>query len=159
MVDHVIGEFTYRPALVGSGAHGLMDLSGQARAIYRRHPWMAEAHASQGVLGPNAITYLDWALSTLTASALQSQQKLEAVGVLSALVRMLVANEMEDAPASRASRDWQTATAAHLTAKAQDGQHPHLASALAAAVTEPQHTNDLFDRVVQRAITGLLADA
>ena len=156
MVDEVIGEFTYPPELVGSGPLGLLALSRQARIIYLRHPWMVEAHAHQPVLGPNAIAYLDWALSTLKEAPHSSRDKLETIGVLSALVRMLAGNELEHDRAGRASRDWQEATAAHLASQAREGEHPHVAAALLdsrAGATEPP---DLFDRIVIRTIAGLL---
>ena len=158
MIDEVIGEFTYGPALTGSGTHGLLTLSRQARAVYRRHPWMIEAHANQPFLGPNAITYLDRALSTLADSPLLAQQKLEAIGVLAALVRMLAANEREAQRSRRSSREWQAATAAHLLTHARDGRHPELAEVLARTAVEPAHTKDLFDRIVLRTMTGLLAE-
>lgn len=156
MVDTVIGEFTYEPSLSGSGPDGLLALSRQARAIYLRHPWMVEAHANQPVLGPHAITYLDWALSTLTEGPHSSQDKLETIGVLSALVRMLVANELEHGRAGRASREWQEATAAHLAAQARDGEHPHVAAVLVDSATGSTEPRDLFDRIVTRTLAGLL---
>ena len=156
MVDEVIGEFSYESDLEASGISGLLALCHEARAIYLRHPWMLEAHANQPVLGPNAITYLDWALATLNNAPVSSQDKLETIGVLSALVRMLVTNELEHERASRASHDWRARTAAHLADHARDGRHPHLAAVLATTTTEPFHERDLFDRVILRTLTGLL---
>lgn len=156
MADAVTGEFVYAPDLPSSGARGLLVLARQARDIYLRHPWMVESRSVRGVLGPNAVTYLDAALSTLEGTPHRAQEKLEAIGVLSTLVLMLAEGEIEHAKAGPDSGDWREATAAHLVAQADAGRHPHLAAALVASAIEPADPGVLFDRVVMRTLTGLL---
>src|SRR5450759_1405422 len=52
MTDTVIGEFTYRRKLSGSGPEGLLALARQARSVYRRHPWMLNVSNAGPALEP-----------------------------------------------------------------------------------------------------------
>jgi AcrR family transcriptional regulator len=165
MTDTAIGEFTYSRKLVGSGPEGLLSLARQARSLYRRHPWMLDVSAPGPVLGHNALEYLEHALSALHDLAISSQQKLEAIGILSGLVKLLATNESEHQQAGRLPAEWQAATAMRLVGQATDGQHPHLADVLARTPaaripTVSASTQDTqFDRVVLRVLRGLLGPA
>jgi hypothetical protein len=117
-----------------------------------------DAQQHQGVLGPNAVTYLDAALSTLHGTPHRGQDKLEAIGVLSGLVRLLVTSEIADARVGRRMSEWRDATTAHLISAATDGEHPHLAAVLEAARGESPTADGLFDRVLMRALAGLLSN-
>lgn len=152
MADRVNGEFDYSTAPAGSGAAGLHSLAAQARALYARHRWLLDISTTAPVLGPNAATYLDGALGTLTATDLNSRERLEAVGILSGLVRVLALGEAspEQGPMSRV---WQDAMTDHLRTLVESGAHPHLAEVLAASHGAPDAT-DAFDRVI-----GLIIDA
>jgi AcrR family transcriptional regulator len=160
MSDAVIGEFTYPRKLIGSGPDGLVALARQARSVYRRHPWMLNVSTAGPVLGPNAVDYLEHALSTLRELPISSQEKLEAIGILSGLVKLLLTNERRQLVAGRLPSEWQAATAIHLTEQATGGRHPNLADVLARSSPPSASNQDMqFDRVVLRAITGLLAAA
>jgi AcrR family transcriptional regulator len=160
MTDTVIGEFTYRRKLIGFGPKGLLSLARQARSLYRRHPWMLNVSAPGPVLGHNALEYLEHALSTLRDLPISSQQKLEAIGILSGLVKLLATNESEHQQAGRLPAEWQAATAIRLAEQATDGQHPNLADVLARTPSRSVSTQDTqFDRVVLRVLGGLLGPA
>ena len=157
MTDTVIGEFTYGKKLIGSGPEGLLSLARQARSLYRRHPWMLNASAPGPVLSPNALEYLEHALSALRDLPISSRQKLEAIGILSGLVKLLATNEAEHQQAGRLPAEWQEATATRLAEQATDGQHPNLADVLARTPSPSASTEDTqFDRVVLRVLGGLL---
>jgi AcrR family transcriptional regulator len=157
MTDTVIGEFTYGRKLIGSGPEGLLSLARQSRSLYRRHPWMLNVSAPGPVLGHNALEYLEHALSTLRDLPISSQQKLEAIGILSGLVKLLVTNESEHRQAGRLPAEWQAATTKRLAEEATDGQHPHLAEVLARTPSRSASTQDTqFERVVLRVLAGLL---
>jgi AcrR family transcriptional regulator len=157
MTDTVIGEFTYSRKLIGSGPEGLLSLARQARSLYRRHPWMLNVSAPGPVLGYNALEYLEHALSALRDLPISSQQKLEAIGILSGLVKLLATNEREHQQAGRLPAQWQAATATRLAEQATDGQHPNLADVLARTLAPSASTEDTqFDRVVLRVLGGLL---
>src|SRR5664279_952506 len=160
MTDTAIGEFTYSRKLIGSGPEGLLSLARQARSVYRRHPWMLNVSAPGPVLGHNALEYLENALSTLRGLPNSSQQKLEAIGILSGLVKLLATNDSEHQQAGRLPAEWQAATAMRLAEQATDGQHPNLADVLARTPSRSASTQDTqFDRVVLRVLGGLLGPA
>lgn len=160
MTDTVVGEFTYSTKLIGSGPEGLLSLARQARSLYRRHPWMLNVRAPGPVLGHNALEYLEHALSALRDLPISSQQKLEAIGILSGLVKLLATNESEHQQAGRLPAEWQAATAMRLAEQATDGQHPNLADVLAPTPSVSASTEDTqFDRVVLRVLGGLLGPA
>ena len=157
MTDTVIGEFTYGSRLIGSGPEGLLSLARQARSLYRRHPWMLNVPGPGPVLGHNALEYLEHALSALRDLPISSQQKLEAIGILSGLVKLLATNESEHQQAGRLPAEWQAATAMLLAEQATDGRHPNLADVLARTSSPSASTQDTqFDRVVLRVLGGLL---
>jgi len=160
MTDRVIGEFTYGRKLSCSGPEGLLSLARQARSVYRRHPWMLNVSNAGPALGPNAVEYLEHALSTLRDLPISSQEKLEAIGLLSGLVKLMVTNESEQRLAGRLPAEWQAATATHLAERATDGRHPNLADVLARTPPPSASTEDTqFDRVVLRVLVGLLGPA
>jgi AcrR family transcriptional regulator len=160
MTDTAIGEFTYSTKLIGSGREGLHSLARQAHSLYRRHPWMLNVSAPGPVLGLNALEYLEHALSAVRDLPISSQQKLEAIGILSGLVKLLATNESEHQQAGRLPAEWQAATAMRLGEQATDGQHPHLADVLARTPSRSASTQDTqFDRVVLRVLGGLLGPA
>jgi len=97
------------------------------------------------------------ALSTLRDLTISSQQKLEAVGILSGLVKLLATNQSEHQQAGRLPAEWQAATAMRLAEQATDGKHPNLAEVLARTPPRKASTRDTqFDRVVLRILGGLL---
>lgn len=157
MTDTVIGEFRYGRKLIGSGPQGLLSLARQARSLYRRHPWMLNVSAPGPVLGHNAVQYLEHALSTLRDLPIGSREKLEAIGILSGLVKLLATNEIEQRQAGRLPAEWQEATARHLAEQTMDGRHPNLAGVLARALPPSANTLDSqFDRIVLRVLGGVL---
>ena len=151
MADRVNGEFDYSTVGAGSGTVGMRSLARQGRAIYARHRWLLEIPDTAPVLGPNAMTYLDRALGTLSSTDLTEGAKLEVVGIVSGLVRVLALGEASPGR-GRLSPEWQAAMADHLRATAVSESHPHLAAVLAAD-RDAADPGDGFDRVI-----GLVID-
>lgn len=154
MADRVIGEFDYSTAAAGSGAAGLHSLASQGRALYARHRWLLDISGAAPVLGPNATAYLDRALGTLAAADLTSRDRLEVVGILSGLVRVLALGEASPEQ-GHLSPAWQAAMAEHLRATVVAGSHLHLAEALATSHGAPDAT-DRFDHVISLIIDALI---
>lgn len=152
MVEKVNGEFDLQAAATWSWVDHMLDLARQARGIYRRHPWMLEALDTTPALGGNGYAYLDHTLAVLAPTGADGRTRLEAVGVFTGLVRMLCKQEHEQRRAARAEAREDTALTVHLTAIASTGSYPHLAAALA----DNAPTDDQFDRILRRVITGLL---
>lgn len=155
MADRVIGEFDYSSAGPGSGSAGMLVLAVQARAIYARHPWMLTVMGSDPVLGPNATIYLDNALATLADSGLPVRQRLEAVGIVSGLVRVLAIDEARP-DQGRLSPAWQEALTSHLRATVRPDSHPYLSAALTHGEDAPAQGDDRFVLLVGVVIDSLL---
>lgn len=155
MTDRAIGEFDYADTPPGSGSVGLMRLAVQARAIYARHPWLLASATADPVLGPNAMTYLDHALGTLADTTLTSRQRLEAVGIVAGLVRVLALDEAQPG-AGRLSPAWQNALASYLRDGTNPDTHPHLSAALLSSEPAADRTGDRFEAVVGLVIAALL---
>ncbi|MBA4608256.1 TetR/AcrR family transcriptional regulator [Aeromicrobium sp. Marseille-Q0843] len=153
MVEEVNGEFELQRSTTRSWLDHMLDLARQAQAIYRRHPWMLEALDSTPALGDNGLAFLDHALAVLAGTGADGRTRLEAVGVFNALVRMLCKQEHDQRRAAPADPGG-TALTTQLTAITSTGSYPHLAAAL--ADTGPGPTDDQFERILRRVITGLL---
>jgi AcrR family transcriptional regulator len=155
MVDQVNGELDYTGI---DGADWLVDLLAlgrQSRAVYLRHPWLTDTPGATGELGPNAVAYLEHALAAMRGLDLDGHRKLEAIGVFTAVVRLLARSEIEQRGTDPGDRRRQLAAAAHLGQLASDGSHPHLAAALSAPPVEPDE--DQAERLLTRVLRGLLA--
>lgn len=157
MIDEVTGEFT-PVTKSGDWPADLLVLAREFRGIYLRHPWVVTATAEMSPTGPNAVAFLENALTLLGDVEVESRVKLEAVAVLSGMVRLLVGFELTRAGSQQTIQQWQASQAAYLAHVADDGHHPHLTAALGSAgegsVSEP-----VFDRVLARVLPGLLQPA
>lgn len=153
MVDQVNGEIDY-DALAGTDwLDDLLVLARESRAVYVRHPWLTDVPTTVD-LGPRAVDYLERALGAMRGLEVDGHRKLEAIGVFSAVVRLLARTQIERRGADPAERRRQLAAAQHLAAVTGDGTHPYLAAALSslpAATDEGQ-----VDRVLTRLLRGLL---
>jgi hypothetical protein len=87
--------------------------------------------------------------------------KLEAVGMLIGVVRLLTQNEIDQMQAGATVTQWQRSRAGYLTHVVESGGHPHLAAALTTppADGEPDSPLRLFDRTVTRVLSGLLVSS
>ena len=151
MVDEVNGEFGLHGPDRRSWEDQMVELAHQARAIYRRHPWLIEALNTTPALGPNGCAYLDHAIAVLAPTGADGGTMLEAVGVFNGLIRLLCKEERDQRLAGQTESD--TALADHLSAVASPtGPYPHLAAALA----DTGRPEDQFDRVLRRVLKGLL---
>lgn len=158
MVEEVNGELDLEnPTPARPWVERMLDLAHQARAVYRRHPWMLGVLETTQALGPNGYAYLDHALGVLAPTGADGRTRLEAVGVFSGLVRLLCTQERDAQQAGRTGTADRAALGEHLAAVASTGAYPHLAAALAdAGPADAGPTDDQFDRVLRRALTGLL---
>ncbi|MFC4564037.1 TetR/AcrR family transcriptional regulator C-terminal domain-containing protein [Nocardiopsis mangrovi] len=158
MIDQVSGEISY--AGIGSGRwlDDMLTLARRSRRLHLAHPWLLDALASRSPLGPHTAAYLEHALAALADVPVTPRAKVEAIGVLNAVVAALVRSEIAERRAGRTVPQWQQARAEYLVHAAGSGRHPHLAAALAGAVpgSGDEPADELFDRVVARVLTGLL---
>lgn len=153
MVDEVNGEFALHGPDRRSWEAQMLELAHQARAIYRRHPWLIDALNTTPALGPNGCAFLDHAIAVLAPTRADGGTMLEAVGVFNGLARLLCKEERDQRLAAETEAHAALALADQLSAVASPtGPYPHLAAAL--ADTGPP--DDQFDRVLRRVLSGLL---
>lgn len=160
MADLVRGELAYEGTGSGEPVAGLLRLARQGRAVYLRHPWLLDVPASGNLPGPNAVAFLEHALAALEKVDLTGPAKLETIGIFSGAVRLFAEAEIDQQRAGRDAGQWQGSLAAYLLQIVADGQHPHLAAALAdQPPADLAQQGDLFDRAMTRILTGLLPPA
>lgn len=154
MADQVYGEYWYGEPLTGQPVADLVALARQGRAVYLRHPWLLDIRSTTGHPGPNAIAFIERALGALAGSGLTGSARLETIGLFSGAVRLIAQTELDQRRAGQDASGWQDSLAGYLLGIAADGQHPHLAAALAEAGTPS--AEPLFDRAMPRIVVGLL---
>jgi AcrR family transcriptional regulator len=158
MADQVYGQYSYPETGSGHPVAGLLRLAQQGRAIYHRHPWLLDVPATGNLPGPNAVAFIEHALAALAGANLTGPAKLETVGLFSGAVRLLAETEIGQQRAGQDTTQWQVSLASYLLHVTADGDHPHLAAALAdqPAADDPAQHEPLFDRAMTRILTGLL---
>ena len=156
MADQAQGELRYDEPGSGQPVTDLLRLAHQGRATYIRHPWLLDIPPSGLLPGPNAVSFLDHALAALAAVDLSGPAKLETIGLFSGAVRLFAQTEIEQQRAGQDTGQWQDSLAGYLLRVTADGQHPHLAAALADQPDADLAREPLFDRAMTRILTGLL---
>ena len=151
MVDRTGAEYRLA-APSGDWLADLIDLGQQARAIMRRHPWLAGLVTARPVLGPNGIALLEHFLGVLSPHPADDATKLEAFAMLTAVTALFVLNELSGGSAA------QQRNAVYLQHAATSGKYPRLAGLLAqlAPAVDPA---DRYDDILARILTGLLGSA
>jgi hypothetical protein len=138
----------------------MLALARQSRRRYLEHPWLLDALGPRSPLGPHAVSYLEHSLAALADLPVSPRTKMEAIGVLNAVVAALARTEAAQRLAGRTIPQWQQAQAEYLVQVVASGRHPHLAAALAGAAPaadDDEPTERLFDRILTGILTGLLA--
>lgn len=153
MVDQVNGEIDYRGLDGSDWLADLLVLARESNAVYLRHRWLTDVPTTID-LGPRSVEYLEHALAALRDVDVDGHRKLEAIGVFSAVVRLLARTQIEQRSLDPADRRRQLAAAQHLAAVTRGGAHPHLAAALAPPPTAADE--DQAERVLTRLLRGLL---
>jgi AcrR family transcriptional regulator len=153
MVDQVNGEIEYDRLDGVDWLADLLALADESRAVYLRHPWLTDVSATVE-LGPRSVDYVEHALAALRDLDVDGHRKLEAIGVLSGVVRLLARTQIEQNGADPADRRRQLATAQHLAAVTRAGSHPRLTAVLASPPSAADE--DQAERVLTRVLRGLL---
>lgn len=150
MADTVTGQIDLSRPASGDWLGDMVALASEAKAVHLRHPWMVTLLSQRTPLGPNAIDYLESALTYLERSPADGGTKLEAIAIVSGLVRLFAAQELgaRDAP-----DDERAAQESFLLRVAADGKHPQLRAAL--GPREPQKGSE-FRRTIRQVLIGML---
>ena len=146
MVDAALAELPLDRKPEGGPLDELVLLARDQLALYRRHPWLLEAAARGGALGPNAMNYFEYCLRIMAPLTCGTPAKLEAVAMITGVVSLFARLSPGQA---------RQATPAHLFQGADPQAHPHLVAALGDP-TPPAPRVELFDRTVRSILRDLL---
>jgi AcrR family transcriptional regulator len=141
MVDLVSADLEHPPP----SGHWLRDITAvaqQQRTMFRAHPWLAEAVASLRFMGRHVLDHLDWGLAVLADVEAPPSRKMEAIALTNGIAALFSTTSRPVGPEAFAQLD--------------PGRHPRLAALLAAAAPTPPSA-DLFPRVLEGVLRGMLA--
>ncbi|NUP26094.1 MAG: TetR/AcrR family transcriptional regulator [Nocardia sp.] len=121
MYDRVAAEYEF-DRVTGDLRADTLAVAEQARAMYRRHPWMTGVNPAD--LGPNGVRYLDHMAAVLAPARLDPAATMTGIAMLSGWVTVFSAQEASGqvVPAGGAER---------IAAVLRLGDYPHLAELFA----------------------------
>jgi AcrR family transcriptional regulator len=145
----------YEPAQpTGDWLADLIALGEQARAIFRRHRWLAGLTLTRPVIGPNGTALIEDFLTLLQAHPAGIEAKMEAFGMLNGVT---AAFALQD----QAEPGLQARNLAYLSHALNSGRHPRLAALLSAdaQLPPPGELAGRYPDIIARVMTGLLGPA
>ncbi len=156
MLDEISGEYVLDPANSAEGEaphRALLALARQGRRIMTRHPWSAPLFLSQPPMGPNSLAYLDFALSILQETRLDSSAKLRTVAMLTAVTSAFVQNELPLHSGSEYSPVDASARVAYLAQVLPTGAYPALATVMGEELA-PVDLDVEFEQIIGTYLSG-----
>jgi AcrR family transcriptional regulator len=141
MVDLVSADLEHPPPS-GDWVRDMTVVAEQQRALFRAHPWLAEAVGSLRFMGRHVLDHLDWGLAVLADVEAPQNRKMEAIALANGIAALFSTAARPVGPEAFAQLDRE--------------RHPHLAGLLAAAAPTPPPT-DLFRHVLEGVLRGVLA--
>ncbi len=153
MTDATSAEFEPAPP-TGAWLADLVAFGEQARAVLRRHRWLARLAVTRPVIGPNGIAMIEHWLSLLQAHPAGIEAKMEAFGMLNGITAAFALQEQADP-------SLQARNAAYLGHALTSGGHPRLAALLSpqAEIPAPEELAGRYPDIIARVMTGLLGPA
>jgi AcrR family transcriptional regulator len=150
MTDAMGAEYELAPP----STDWLEDLIGfgeQARAIFRRHRWLAGLTMTRPVIGPNGIAAIEHFLTLLQGHPASIGAKMEAFAMLNGITAAFVLQEQAD-------QGLQARNLAYLGHALTSGGHPRLAALLSPQAQLPpsEGLTDRYPDLIARILTGLL---
>lgn len=133
MVDTVYGEIMRDEPGGDDWRSALRSIAGALRAAALRHEWFIDLVGGRPNMGPNALAYLETALSTLDGAAGfdDIDTVMRAVGTVTAYVIGAIQGEITELRAERATgmseQQWQDASGPYLGRMLASGRFPTLA--------------------------------
>lgn len=152
MTDAVAAEYRLA-APTGEWLAELVAIGEQARAILRRHGWLAALVTERPVLGPNGLAVLEHFMAVLADHAAPVQVKLEAFAMLNGLAVNFARYEQAGGPAA------QQRVVAYLSYAVTPQRYPALAAALGQARPAATDPAGSYGDILGRVLTGLLGPA
>lgn len=117
MVDRVSAQYDY-PETTGDVLSDVLAILEQSRVIYRNHPWLAKAAATE--LGPNSMRYLDRMAGALAPAGLGAGATMMGVAMLSGWVMTFAAQDAAGAATGSAGSQ-------QITRMMDNERYPNLA--------------------------------
>ena len=150
MTDAIGAEHELAPPS-GNWLADLIAFGEQARAIFRRHRWLAGLAMTRPVIGPNGIGLLEHFLTVLQQHPASIEAKMEAFAMLNGITAAFALQEQAD-PGPQARN------LAYLGHALTSGDHPRLAALLSpqAQLPPPEELTDRYPDLIARVLTGLL---
>ncbi|MER5276312.1 TetR/AcrR family transcriptional regulator [Streptomyces sp. NPDC002809] len=154
MLDAVSAGYEY-PEPSGDWRADLLALAHQARGVMRRHTWVPRLMSPVYGFSPNALRYLEYALSCLDGVDARFGEKMELIAMVNGVVTTYTANEIATAERSR-SLPWseeqeQAARTGYLISQIMTGKYPRMAAGFAED-PGPIDLDGVFDRALARVL-------
>lgn len=150
MTDSAGAEYDLAPS-TGDWLADLISVGEQARALFRRHRWLAGLAITRPVVGPSGIALLEHFLVLLQAHPAGIGAKMEAFGMLNGITAAFALQEQADP-------GLQARNLAYLRHALSSGSHPRLTGILSAQaqVPQPEDLPHRYPDLMARVLTGLL---
>lgn len=154
MLDAVSAGYDL-PDPSGDWRTDLLALAHQARGMMHRHTWVPRLMSPVYGFSPNALRYLEYALSCLDGVEARFGEKMELIAMLNGVVTTYTANEIATAERSR-SLPWseeqeQAARTGYLISQIMTGKYPRMAAGFAED-PGPIDLDAVFDRALARVL-------
>lgn len=154
MLDAVSRGYDF-PEPSGDWRADLVALAHQTRAMMHRHTWVPRLMSPVYGFSPNALRYLEYALSCLDGVEARFGEKMELIAMVNGVVTTYVANEIATAERSR-SLPWSeeqenAARTGYLISQIATGQYPRMAAGFAED-PGPIDLDGVFDRALNRVL-------
>lgn len=154
MLDAVSAGYDL-PDPSGDWRADLLALAHQARGMMHRHTWVPRLMSPVYGFSPNALRYLEYALSCLDGVDARFGEKMELIAMLNGVVTTYTANEIATAERSR-SLPWseeqeQAARTGYLISQIMTGKYPRMAAGFAED-PGPIDLDAVFDRALARVL-------
>lgn len=154
MLDAVSAGYDL-PDPSGDWRADLLALAHQARGMMHRHTWVPRLMSPVYGFSPNALRYLEYALSCLDGVEARFGEKMELIAMLNGVVTTYTANEIATAERSR-SLPWseeqeQAARTGYLISQIMTGKYPRMAAGFAED-PGPIDLDAVFDRALARVL-------
>lgn len=160
MLDAVSGEYELPDAPSGDWRSDLRMVASQQRGIVHRHPWVPQVLIMRPSYGPNVLRYLEFCLSAMQPTGLESGAMLEVIALVNASVASYVSSEIagerERRRTGRTAEQQRAAAEPYMRSVIESGKYPLFTR----AITEGAAALDAdaqFERMVRRLLDGLVA--
>jgi AcrR family transcriptional regulator len=153
MTDAIGAEYELAPPS-SDWLADLIAFGEQARAIFRRHRWLAGLAMTRPVIGPNGIGLIEHFLTVLQQHPASTRAKMEAFAMLNGITAAFALQEQADP-------GLQARNLAYLGHALTSGGRPRLAALLSpqAQLPPPEELADRYPDIIARVLTGLLGPA